>query len=233
MCWLDWDCTAQLRGAGLVVDQSPAPGAPLDSGRDRRAHARPSAGERRGTMTVDQLLRALSRIVAFDERELSMGQAALQQTCVGVTLDSRRVTPGTVFVALRGLKVDGVEFAQQAIAAGAAAIVSEAVAPGASDVPWITVRRCPPRACTPRRRVQRPPKPPDARRRHHRNQREDDDRLPGERDPGSRRNQVRADGNGALSARQSRLRGHADDAGSVRTFRRSCARCWRPDVARA
>ena len=90
-------------------------------------------------MTVDQLLRALSRIVAFDERELSMGQGALQQTCVGVTLDSRRVTPGTVFVALRGLKVDGVVFAQQAIAAGAAAIVSEAVAPGASDVPWITV----------------------------------------------------------------------------------------------
>lgn len=89
-------------------------------------------------MTVEQLLRALRRNVAFDERALSAGQSALQQTCTGVTLDSRRVTPGSVFVALRGLKKDGVEFAQQAIAAGATAIVSESAATAAS-VPWITV----------------------------------------------------------------------------------------------
>src|SRR5262245_24553422 len=89
-------------------------------------------------MTVDQLLRALRKSVAFDERALSAGQATLQQTCTGVTLDSRRVTPGSVFVALRGLKEDGAEFAQQAIAAGAAAIVSES-APAAENVPWITV----------------------------------------------------------------------------------------------
>ena len=90
-------------------------------------------------MTVDQLLRALRRIVAFDERELAKGQATLRQTCTGVALDSRRVTPGTVFVALRGLKMDGAEFAQQAIAAGAAAVVSERSAGGLVDVPWITV----------------------------------------------------------------------------------------------
>ena len=65
--------------------------------------------------------------------------AALQRTCTGVTHDSRLVTPGTVFVALRGLKMDGAEFAQQAIAAGAAAIVSESAAESAVDVPWITV----------------------------------------------------------------------------------------------
>jgi UDP-N-acetylmuramoyl-L-alanyl-D-glutamate--2,6-diaminopimelate ligase len=89
-------------------------------------------------MTVDQLLRSLQRIVGFDERGLSTGQAALQQICTGVTHDSRRVTPGTVFVALRGLKVDGAVFAQQAIAAGAAAIVSEGASPDAG-VPWIAV----------------------------------------------------------------------------------------------
>jgi UDP-N-acetylmuramoyl-L-alanyl-D-glutamate--2,6-diaminopimelate ligase len=36
-----------------------------------------------------------------------------------VTYDSRRVTPGTVFVALRGLKADGARFALQAVARGA------------------------------------------------------------------------------------------------------------------
>jgi len=89
-------------------------------------------------MTVDQLLRALRRSVAFDERALAADQTLLQQTCTGVTLDSRRVTSGSVFVALRGLKMDGVAFAQQASAAGAAAIVSEG-APASVDIPWITV----------------------------------------------------------------------------------------------
>jgi UDP-N-acetylmuramoyl-L-alanyl-D-glutamate--2,6-diaminopimelate ligase len=89
-------------------------------------------------MTVDQLLLALRQRVAFDERVLAAGQSVLQQTCTGVTLDSRRVTPGSVFVALRGLKKDGAEFAQQAIDAGAAAIVSESAAT-TTNVPWITV----------------------------------------------------------------------------------------------
>ena len=90
-------------------------------------------------MTVRALLRALVRAGTVDDRVLAGGQAALEQTCTGVTHDSRRVTPGAVFVALRGLHVDGAEFAPQAIAAGAAAIVSERGAVGASDVPWIVV----------------------------------------------------------------------------------------------
>jgi UDP-N-acetylmuramoyl-L-alanyl-D-glutamate--2,6-diaminopimelate ligase len=89
-------------------------------------------------MTVDQLLRAVRRVVPFDEGDLAKGQTSLQQPCTGVTLDSRRVTPGTVFVALRGLKMDGAQFAQQAIAAGAAAVVSERPADGVTEVPWIT-----------------------------------------------------------------------------------------------
>src|SRR5436190_13197062 len=43
----------------------------------------------------------------------------------GVTADSRAVKPGYVFVAVAGAKADGLRFAEQAAAAGAAAIVAE------------------------------------------------------------------------------------------------------------
>ena len=56
-----------------------------------------------------------------------------------VTYDSRQVTPGTVFVALRGVNADGTRFAPQAIANGAAAIVAETAAPAGTSVPWIQV----------------------------------------------------------------------------------------------
>jgi UDP-N-acetylmuramoyl-L-alanyl-D-glutamate--2,6-diaminopimelate ligase len=56
-----------------------------------------------------------------------------------VTYDSRRVTPGTVFVALRGLKVDGAQFAPQAVARGAVAVVAETEARTAIPVPWVVV----------------------------------------------------------------------------------------------
>src|SRR5262245_48249425 len=90
-------------------------------------------------MTVDQLLRALEPAIALDERGLSTWRDGLRQVCTGVAHDSRSVTPGTVFVALRVLKNDGAEFAEQAIGAGAAAVVAERAAPGRPDVPWITV----------------------------------------------------------------------------------------------
>ncbi|HQR90071.1 MAG TPA: Mur ligase domain-containing protein, partial [Caulobacter sp.] len=41
----------------------------------------------------------------------------------GVTADSRKVGPGTLFAALPGTKVDGSSFAPGAIAAGAAAVL--------------------------------------------------------------------------------------------------------------
>lgn len=43
----------------------------------------------------------------------------------GITVDSRAVKPGDVFVAVAGAKADGLRFAEQAAAAGAAAIVAE------------------------------------------------------------------------------------------------------------
>jgi UDP-N-acetylmuramoyl-L-alanyl-D-glutamate--2,6-diaminopimelate ligase len=57
----------------------------------------------------------------------------------GVAYDSRAVTPGQVFVALKGQHADGTSFARQAIARGAAAVVSEQAAPGDVDRPWVAV----------------------------------------------------------------------------------------------
>ena len=57
----------------------------------------------------------------------------------GVAYDSRAVLPGQVFVALKGQHADGASFARQAIARGAAAIVSEQPAPADLDIPWDVV----------------------------------------------------------------------------------------------
>ena len=100
-------------------------------------------------MTVGELLRAFAAHLPSGERpEVAGSAAALDVVCSGVTHDSRRVAPGAVFVALRGLKADGVTFAAQAIAAGAAAVVAEQAVPAspsgstalAGDIPWIVVK---------------------------------------------------------------------------------------------
>ena len=57
----------------------------------------------------------------------------------GLAYDSRTVTSGDVFVALKGLHTDGTAFARQAIDRGAAAIVSEQPAPEGVHVPWAIV----------------------------------------------------------------------------------------------
>ncbi|HEY1173203.1 MAG TPA: UDP-N-acetylmuramoyl-L-alanyl-D-glutamate--2,6-diaminopimelate ligase [Verrucomicrobiae bacterium] len=49
----------------------------------------------------------------------------LQREVLGITYDSRRVTPGMVFVAVRGQNVDGHDYIASAIDRGAAAIVCE------------------------------------------------------------------------------------------------------------
>ncbi|HET7619491.1 MAG TPA: Mur ligase domain-containing protein, partial [Vicinamibacterales bacterium] len=56
-----------------------------------------------------------------------------------VAYDSRRASPGSVFVALRGEHADGAAFAPQAIAKGAIAVVAETAAPDAIRVPWLQV----------------------------------------------------------------------------------------------
>jgi len=77
----------------------------------------------RGLVTADDAVRA----------EASVGPVT------GIAYDSRTVAPGQVFVALRGQKADGVQFAHEAIARGAAAIVCEQPAPPNVHIPWAIV----------------------------------------------------------------------------------------------
>jgi UDP-N-acetylmuramoyl-L-alanyl-D-glutamate--2,6-diaminopimelate ligase len=100
-------------------------------------------------MTVGALLQALYRAIPAAGRtpdRIAPGRA-LDVEAKGVTHDSKQVRRGWVFVALRGLKADGVNFAPQAIANGAAAIVAERLPEAAASgeggetaaVPWIAV----------------------------------------------------------------------------------------------
>lgn len=47
------------------------------------------------------------------------------QTFTGITQDSRKVSPGDIFVALNGTRVSGVKFIDDALAAGAAAVLAD------------------------------------------------------------------------------------------------------------
>ena len=59
----------------------------------------------------------------------------------GIAYDSRRVKPGDLFVAIRGEKTDGNNFAADAIARGAVVVLSEQAPPAAipAGFPWVRV----------------------------------------------------------------------------------------------
>lgn len=62
--------------------------------------------------------------------------------CVeGITTDSRNVPRGGLFVAIPGERVDGHDYIPKAVAAGAAAVLSEKELPGA-EFPYIQVKSC-------------------------------------------------------------------------------------------
>lgn len=86
-------------------------------------------------MTIVDLIAALGPLVA-DESPVA-GMRDLPVT--SVAYDSRRVSPGAVFVALRGLKADGASFAAQAAGRGASLVVAETPAPAGLAVPWLVV----------------------------------------------------------------------------------------------
>ena len=77
--------------------------------------------------------RGLIRADAAVRAEASVGAVS------GIAYDSRAVTPGRVFVALKGQHADGTAFARQAIERGAAVVVSELAAPDGVNVPWAIV----------------------------------------------------------------------------------------------
>jgi UDP-N-acetylmuramoyl-L-alanyl-D-glutamate--2,6-diaminopimelate ligase len=89
-------------------------------------------------MTIGDLLEAIAH--AWPSTPVVTGErGGVAAPCTGVTNDSRRVTPGSVFVALRGLKVDGTEYVPQALGSGAGAIVAEQPPSSPPEVPWIVV----------------------------------------------------------------------------------------------
>src|SRR4029077_8196138 len=77
----------------------------------------------RGLIRADDALRAEAAVGAV----------------TGVAYDSRAVTPGQVFVALKGQRPGGTSFARQAIERGTAAVVSEQAAPPDVRIPWAIV----------------------------------------------------------------------------------------------
>lgn len=87
-------------------------------------------------MTLRDLLREIPGSPAL----ASVSDASVGDTRVtAVAYDSRQAGPGSVFVALRGVKADGASFARSALGRGAVAVVSEDAAPEGATRPWIQV----------------------------------------------------------------------------------------------
>jgi UDP-N-acetylmuramoyl-L-alanyl-D-glutamate--2,6-diaminopimelate ligase len=89
-------------------------------------------------VTLADLLRASAEI-APPGGSWGLSERAAASNVSGVTYDSRHVTPGSVFVALRGLHADGAGFARDAVSRGAVAVVSEAPELAGFSSAWIQV----------------------------------------------------------------------------------------------
>jgi UDP-N-acetylmuramoyl-L-alanyl-D-glutamate--2,6-diaminopimelate ligase len=88
-------------------------------------------------MTLGDLVETL-RPLAVDPATLAA--IPTQPAVAALAYDSRRVTPGAVFVAIKGQKADGSSFAEQATSRGAQLIVAEPPPPAGARVPWVVVR---------------------------------------------------------------------------------------------
>ena len=82
-------------------------------------------------------LRELFRRADLDVKSSIAPERAVDVDVSGVVCDSRAISGGEVFVALKGEHHDGTAFVGEALARGATAVVSEAV--GQGPVPWATV----------------------------------------------------------------------------------------------
>ena len=66
--------------------------------------------------------------------------ADMEREITGIRYDSRLVKPGDLFVAVKGLTVDGHRFIPKAMELGAAAVLCQDVPAG--DVPYVQVADC-------------------------------------------------------------------------------------------
>ncbi len=87
-------------------------------------------------MTLGALI-AAARTLAPDARALVAAASRQDAAVIGVTHDSRAVSAGAVFVAIRGQRHDGTAFAADAIKRGALAIVAESPAPAGVATVWL------------------------------------------------------------------------------------------------
>jgi UDP-N-acetylmuramoyl-L-alanyl-D-glutamate--2,6-diaminopimelate ligase len=90
-------------------------------------------------VTLGHLLSAVQDRAPF-AGTLARPPAGVESTAISaICYDSRQVSAGAVFVALRGLHTDGTAFARDAVARGAVAVVSETAAPADVTGHWIEV----------------------------------------------------------------------------------------------
>lgn len=83
-----------------------------------------------GSMTLGELLFGLKvRTVTGD----------LDTEILGLAYDSRAVQPGSLFIAIRGLRTDGNRYIPKAIAKGASAVLSTAAPVRSVEMPWVQV----------------------------------------------------------------------------------------------
>ena len=169
-------------------------------------------------MTLGALI-AAARTLAPDARA-RVEQSGRQTAAVAtVAHDSRAVSPGSVFVAIRGQRADGAKFAADAVKRGAVAIVAESAAPGRLPGAVDQDDGRAPRARGAGRHLLRPAERLAHGRRRHRHERQDHDHLPAGVGLRRRRDAVRADWHRDVPhriGRGRRARRVAHDAGSIR-----------------
>ena len=209
-----------MRGSGFVTAQRPAAGQPLEPGgtcalslRGASAGAGRGAGARRGR--GGQLRGAGTRLSSLLERAgvHPLADPGADPEIRGASLDSRRVGPGDLFFAVRGLKLDGESFVPDAIRRGARAVVSAAPRPEWLDagIAWVQVAK-PRRRRAALARVLRATRRGADPRRHHRHERQDHRRLPGRVDRHRRRaGRPARIGTVGLRLRRGRAAADADD----------------------
>ena len=141
----------------------------------------------------------------------------------GLAYDSRAVRGGELFFCVSGFKRDGHEFAPQAVAQGAAALVVER--PLGLGVPEVLVRSVRAAMAPIAARFYGDPTARAARRRRDGDERQDDDGVPRARAARGGRRAVRAARDGDVGRRRRAAAGRAHDAGGDRPAGGRSARC--------